>query len=234
MKTESLVSRSTTAFTLIELLVVIAIIAILAGMLLPALRNAKLSATRAQCANNFKTAYTGLTLYADAFDGYIVQFGNINVSWSTSNKLWMQYLGFLNMGYPSKLSDRMRYMAPYQCPEVGEEKYTLTDYGYQCWTFNQYAAYYGGFSNWKNFRYIHTPSGTLLMADVADTDNPQSLKYGYLLYSNPTTNSTRARITPRHGGKTAVISYFDGHVDPVFNPSDAPINDHTEFWRGER
>ncbi len=84
--------RRRAAFTLIELLVVIAIIAILAGMLLPALASAKARGQQTKCLNSIKQLALGMIMYCGDFDEVFPAYASQNAR----GNAWEDWIWYQN------------------------------------------------------------------------------------------------------------------------------------------
>jgi prepilin-type N-terminal cleavage/methylation domain-containing protein/prepilin-type processing-associated H-X9-DG protein len=196
-------NRKLEVFTLIELLIVIAIIAILAGMLLPALSNARNSAKKTYCANNLNQLFKAVLLYVDDNAGHMI---DCSASYKIASSLY-PYLSGYKKQYGSK------FIPVFICPaatgaDLGEgviigERQDWITYGINNKPFT--------YSKNKKFSRIRKLSTTPLLGDTKGWIDGQPLAYNY-----PVTKPALIPSIFRHGQNSSAqanLLYFDSHVD---------------------
>jgi len=197
-------------------MVVIAIIAILAGMLLPALGKARTKARTISCVNNMKQIGICSLLYADNNNDYIPP-RNMNESSSDAGALkrcWPELLLREGLGAKCLLCPAENFSSDQDTAFKADLKLKLTDTNY---LENMGNCHYG--FTWRHFdgkRYakINTPAESY---QYVDTKHP-SIDCGTYQNSAYGLNAS----SPNHGtyneyrhDKRASILFFDGHVESL-------------------
>ncbi len=209
--------HSESRFSLVELLVVIAVIAILAGMLLPALNAAKSKAQSITCINNLGQVMKAQMNYAS-------DYGDCMVSHLIFGSTWIPYSVVLGKYVPTDPPlDRTVYLSPklLQCPSNPENRPPASSWGwhdvygflYVSWTGRrEYDAFRlrndGGI--FYPVHRISAPSKTVMAADTAT----KSGRGFHGFFPEEAVGVQQGAIYMQHNNRTN-SAFADGHVSAM-------------------
>lgn len=207
--------RGKNHFTLIKLLVVIAIIAILAGMLLPALNQARARARDIKCTSNLKQLGTYMSMYVDQNRGILPSAYN---NFGNNKGTWQDVLFVMNNGsvtpenYCYLNEEKKMPQGVFACPSSNtnttETAAVKRHYGINrrgtpdCKSDNKLA---------HVLSKIQNPSGRAMLFDIFLTDvKPVTPSAQNRKEMNDTNDPDGWR---HRGGKGANFTFVDGHVE---------------------